>query len=311
MDSRQHPRHITAMRDAAPPASARPSTPFVKMHGLGNDFAVIDRRNAGNGASANGTAAALPEIGERAARAIADRRTGVGCDQLILIEPPQNPLADVFMRIRNADGGEVEACGNGARCVAALLMAETGRPHVVIETVVGLLDAEAAPGGRVSVDLGPARLDWREIPLAKPMDTLHLDLALGVLSDPVAVNVGNPHVVFFVAKAEAIDIARLGPELERHPLFPERTNVEVATVLAPDRIRMRVWERGVGITRACGTGACATLVAAARRKLTGRHATVLLDGGELEIEWLPDDHVRMTGPATISFTGRLDASLLG
>jgi diaminopimelate epimerase len=306
MDSRRHPRHITAMRAAAP--SARPSTPFVKMHGLGNDFAVIDRRGAGNGA-ADGTG--LPEIGERAARAIADRRTGVGCDQLLLIEPPKSPLADVFMRIRNADGGEVEACGNGARCVAALLMAETGRPHVVIETVVGLLDAEAAADGRVSVDMGQVRLDWREIPLSKPMDTLHLDLVQGKLSDPVAVNVGNPHVVFFVPDAEAVEIEKIGPVLERHRLFPERTNVEVATVLGPDRIRMRVWERGVGVTRACGTGACATLVAAARRGLTGRRATVVLDGGELGVEWLADDHVRMTGPATISFTGRLDAALLG
>ncbi|MGE3968908.1 MAG: diaminopimelate epimerase, partial [Dongiaceae bacterium] len=207
-------------------------------------------------------------------------------------------------------GGEVEACGNGARCVAALLMAETGRPHVVIETVVGLLDAEAAGVGRVAVDMGEARLDWREIPLAKAMDTLHLDLALGPLADPVAVNVGNPHVVFFVPDAEAVDIARLGPELERHALFPERVNVEVASLIGPDRLRMRVWERGVGITRACGTGACATLVAAARRKLAGRRGTVLLDGGELEIEWLADNHVRMTGPASVSFTGRLDASLL-
>jgi diaminopimelate epimerase len=306
MDSRRHPRHITAMRVAAP--SARPSTPFVKMHGLGNDFAVIDRRGAGNGAA---DGAGLPEIGERAARAIADRRTGVGCDQLLLIEPPKSPLADVFMRIRNADGGEVETCGNGARCVAALLMAETGRPHVVIETVVGLLDAEAAADGRVSVDMGQVRLDWREIPLSKPMDTLHLDLAQGKLSDPVAVNVGNPHIVFFVPDAEAVEIEKIGPVLERHRLFPERTNVEVATVLGPDRIRMRVWERGVGVTRACGTGACATLVAAARRGLTGRRATVVLDGGELGVEWLADDHVRMTGPATISFTGRLDAALLG
>jgi diaminopimelate epimerase len=278
------------------------------MHGLGNDFAVIDRRGSGNGA-ANGTT--LPEIGADAARAIADRRTGVGCDQLLLIEPPKSPLADVFMRIRNADGGEVEACGNGARCVAALLMAETGRPHVVIETVVGLLDAEAAADGRVSVDMGQVRLDWREIPLSKPMDTLHLDLAQGKLSDPVAVNVGNPHIVFFVPDAEAVEIEKIGPVLERHRLFPERTNVEVATVLGPDRIRMRVWERGVGVTRACGTGACATLVAAARRGLTGRRATVVLDGGELGVEWLADDHVRMTGPATISFTGRLDAALLG
>jgi diaminopimelate epimerase len=155
------------------------------------------------------------------------------------------------------------------------------------------------------------RLDWREIPLSKPMDTLHLDLAQGKLSDPVAVNVGNPHIVFFVPDAEAVEIEKIGPVLERHRLFPERTNVEVATVLGPDRIRMRVWERGVGVTRACGTGACATLVAAARRGLTGRRATVVLDGGELGVEWLADDHVRMTGPATISFTGRLDAALLG
>jgi len=293
---------------AAPHAPTRPSTPFVKMHGLGNDFAVIDRRGAVNGA-ANG--ASLAEIGVEAARAIADRRTGVGCDQLLLIEPAKNPLADAFMRIRNADGGEVEACGNGARCVAALLMAETGRPHVVIETVVGLLDAEAAGDGRVTVDMGQVRLDWREIPLGQPMDTLHLDLTQGKLSDPVAVNVGNPHVVFFVPDAEKVDIEKIGPLLERHRLFPERTNVEVASVIAPDRLRMRVWERGVGVTRACGTGACATLVAAARRKLTGRRGSVVLDGGELEIEWLADDHVRMTGPATVSFTGRLDASLLG
>jgi diaminopimelate epimerase len=215
------------------------------------------------------------------------------------------------MRIRNADGSEVEACGNGARCVAALVMAETGRSHVIIESVVGLLDAEAAPDGRISVDMGEARLDWREIPVAKPLDTLHLGIELGPLSDPVGVNIGNPHAVFFVPDAEAIDVAALGPVLERHPLFPEKANIEVATVLSPTLIRMRVWERGVGITRACGTGACATLVAAHRRKLSGRKATVRLDGGELEIEWLPDGHVRMTGPATTSFTGRLDASLLG
>jgi diaminopimelate epimerase len=306
------------------------ATAFVKMHGLGNDFAVIDLRGgagvgapakgasaaagpaAGNraGAAANG-AAALADITAAQAKAIADRRTGVGCDQVILLERPRSRQADVYMRIRNADGGEVEACGNGARCVAALLMAETGRRHVVIESVVGLLDAEAAPDGRIAVDMGLARLDWREIPLAKPMDTLHLGLALGPVADPVGVNIGNPHAVFFVPDAEAIDVAALGPVLEHDPLFPERANIEFATVLSPGLIRMRVWERGVGITRACGTGACATLVAAARRKLTGRKATVRLDGGELEIEWLADNHVRMTGPATTSFTGRLDASLLG
>jgi diaminopimelate epimerase len=267
--------------------------PFLKMHGLGNDFVVIDARHQ---------AVALDEA---QTRRIADRRQGIGCDQLILIEPAKNSLADAFMRIRNSDGGEVEACGNATRCVADLLMKENGSRHVVIETMVGLLDAEAAGDGLISVDMGPARLDWREIPLAKATDTLHLDVSLGALKDPVAVNIGNPHAVFFVDDAEAVDLTALGPVLERHPLFPERVNVEVATILSPEKIRMRVWERGVGITRACGTGACATLVAAARRKLTGRRAEVLLDGGSLEIEWMADNHLRMTGPVAVSFAGEL------
>jgi diaminopimelate epimerase len=266
---------------------------FLKMHGLGNDFVVIDARRQ------------KVALDEAQARRIADRRQGIGCDQLILIEPARSRLADAFMRIRNADGGEVEACGNATRCVADLLMKETGERHVVIETVAGLLDAEAAGDGLISVDMGAARLDWREIPLARPMDTLHIDLAIGGLSDPTAVNIGNPHAVFFVADAQAVDVASLGPVIERHPLFPERVNVEIATVLSPERIRMRVWERGAGITRACGTGACATLVAAARRKLTGRRAEVILDGGSLEIEWLADNHLRMTGPVAVSFSGEL------
>ena len=271
------------------------ATPFLKMHGLGNDFVVIDARKH------------AIELNEDRARHIADRRTGVGCDQLISIEPATNRLADAFMRVRNADGGVVETCGNGLRCIADLLMRESGRDHVVIETMAGLIDAEAAGEGRVSVDMGPARLDWREIPLARAMDTLHLDLALGGLKDPVGVNVGNPHAVFFVPDAEAVDIGALGPVLERHALFPERANIEVASLVAPNRLRMRVWERGVGITRACGTGACATLVAAARRKLTGRRGEIVLDGGNLEIEWLPDNHVRMTGPVATSFAGELPA----
>jgi diaminopimelate epimerase len=269
--------------------------PFRKMHGLGNDFVVID-----------GRAQALA-LDDELARRIADRRTGVGCDQLILIEPPRSGLADVFMRIRNPDGGEVEACGNATRCVASLLMAEKRQDHVVIETVAGLLDAEAAADGRIAVDMGPAKLDWRDIPLAEPKDSLHLGIALGQLSDPVGVNIGNPHAVFFVADAEAVDLAALGPPLERHALFPARAHIEVAQVLARDRIRMRVWERGAGITRACGTGACAALVAAARRGLTDRRATVVLDGGELEIEWLRDGHVMMTGPVATAFTGTLNA----
>jgi len=275
------------------PISERMSAlPFRKMHGLGNDFVVLDAR-----------ARAIPITTERA-RALSDRKRGIGCDQLISLEP--SAKADAFMRIHNADGGEVEACGNATRCIARMLMAEHGRDRVVVETVVGLLDCRAAPNGEVSVDMGPARLDWREIPLAKAMDTLHLDLE----GDPVGVNVGNPHAVFFVPDAEAVDVATLGPKLEHHPLFPERINVEFATVLSPTRIRMRVWERGVGITRACGTGACATLVAAARRGLTGRKAVVVLDGGELTIEWREDGHVVMTGPVAESFRGEVDPDAL-
>jgi diaminopimelate epimerase len=271
---------------------------FIKMHGLGNDFVVIDAR------------AAPLTLSDAQARAVADRKTGVGCDQFIVIEPPKNGATDATLRIRNADGGEVEACGNASRCVAQLLMRERGTSRVAIDTPAGVIVAEDAGSGRVAVDMGPARLEWQEIPLARAMDTLHLDLALGPLSDPVAVNVGNPHAVFFVPEAEAIDLKTLGPPLERHALFPERCNIEAATVLSPTRIRMRVWERGVGITRACGTGACATLVAAARRGLAERKADVVLDGGTLEIEWQADGHVRMTGPVSTSFAGTLDDSLL-
>jgi diaminopimelate epimerase len=273
--------------------------PFIKMHGLGNDFVVIDARARGF------------DVTTERARAIADRKTGVGCDQLIIIEPPRNGRADAFMRIRNADGGEVEACGNGARCVARLLLDESGKDIVAIDTVAGVLEAGNSGRNRVAVDMGAARTGWSEIPLAREMDTLHLDLECGPLRDAVAVNIGNPHAVFFVPDAEAVDIAALGPQLERDPLFPERANIEVATVLGRDRIRMRVWERGVGMTRACGTGACATLVAAVRRGLTARQAEVILDGGPLEIEWMDNGHVRMAGPAATSFVGSLDPALGG
>jgi diaminopimelate epimerase len=272
--------------------------PFVKMHGLGNDFVVLDAR-------ARAFALEAPAI-----RAIADRKTGVGCDQLIVIEPPGDKLADAFMRIRNADGSEVQACGNATRCVATLLMAENGTRHAVIQTVAGLLDAEALPDGRIAVDMGPARLDWREIPLAKAQDTLRLDLAVGTLAGPVAVNMGNPHAVFFVDDVAAVPVEDVGPAVEKHPLFPEYTNVEFVQVLDRDRLRMRVWERGTGVTRACGSGACASLVAAARRGLADRSADVLLDGGILHVEWLPDGHVLMTGPALVSFRGTLEPALL-
>lgn len=273
---------------------------FIKMHGLGNDFVVIDARQT-------------PFTLDAAqARRIADRREGVGCDQIIIMEPPTGDGgADVFMRIRNADGGEVAACGNATRCVAAHVMAETGRAEVTVETLAGLLPAWNAGGGRVSVDMGAPRSDWRDIPLARAMDTLHLDLAREDLRDPVAVSMGNPHAVFFVPDAAAVDLARLGPELEHDPLFPERANISVAQVLTRTHIRLRVWERGVGITRACGTAACAAIVAAVRRDLTSRRAVVGVDGGELELHWREDDdHVIMTGPVAQSFTGKLDGTLL-
>ncbi len=267
---------------------------FIKMHGLGNDFVVFDAREHPFALS------------EEEARAIADRHTGIGCDQVIIMERPKNPaVADVFMRILNADGSEVGACGNATRCVADLLMKENGRDRLVVETRAGLLDATRATGGRVTVDMGPARLDWRDIPLKEPADTNNVPLELGPLRNPVAVSMGNPHAVFFVDDVARIDLASLGPVLEHHPIFPERANIGVAQVLAPDRVRLRVWERGAGITRACGSGACAALVAAVRRGLTGRRANLVLDGGELEIEWLENGHVLMTGPVAVSFTGEL------
>jgi diaminopimelate epimerase len=278
--------------------------PFRKMHGLGNDFVVLDGRRQSIA------------IDAAAARRLADRRTGIGCDQLILLEPPRHPAAQVFMRIINADGNPAEACGNGTRCIAALIGQETGAAHVCIETVAGLLQARLAADAGVAVDMGVAvdlgvpRTDWRDIPLARAMDTLWVDLALGPLREPVCTNMGNPHATFFTADAEAIDLAGLGPRLECDPLFPARANIGVATVLGPDLIRLRVWERGAGVTRACGTGACAALVAASRRGLTGRQATVALDGGALDILWRDDGHLVMTGPASLSFEGSFDPALL-
>lgn len=288
----RHPLALTGFGAIYPATMAQ--HPFIKMHGLGNDFVVIDARERGL------------KLTPAEAAAIADRHSGIGCDQLLILEKPAKPnLADAFMRILNADGSESGACGNGTRCVADLLMRESGRDKLVIETTAGLLDAERASGGRVSVDMGPARLDWREIPLKEACDTAHVPLALGPLKDPVAVNMGNPHAVFFVDDVAKIDLAALGPVLERHAMFPERANIEVAQLIGPDRIRLRVWERGAGITLACGSGACAAAVAAARRGLTGRKATIVLERGELEIEWLKDGHVLMTGPVAVSFTGVL------
>jgi diaminopimelate epimerase len=271
---------------------------FRKMHGLGNDFVVLDARPA------------PVALAAAAARAIADRHTGIGCDQIILIEPPQRPGADARMRILNADGSAAAACGNATRCIARLIAAETGARQVRLETAAGLLDADVRPDGQVAVDMGEARTGWRDIPLAHATDTLAADVAAGPLKSPVCTSIGNPHATFFVADADAVELAALGPLLEHDRLFPERANIGVATILGREHIRLRVWERGAGLTRACGTGACAALVAAHRRGLADRHARVTLDGGDLDILWREQDaHVIMTGPAAFVFDGHIEAGL--
>ena len=283
--------------------------PFTKMHGLGNDFVVIDARS---GKPADGVA-----ISAAQAAAIADRRTGVGCDQLIIIEDPPDSDANAhaFMRIRNADGGEVDACGNATRCIGAVLLDEVDGDAVSVRTGADLLTVTRAGYGLVTVDMGIPRGDWDQIPLAAEADTLHLDLACGPLSDPAAVSMGNPHATFFVEDVESVPIALVGPELEAHPVFPERANIGVAQILASDRMRLRVWERGVGLTSACGTGACAAVINANRRDLAGRRMVVVVDGGELLIDWREDrpceqGHVFMTGPAGTAFSGTINKSLL-
>jgi diaminopimelate epimerase len=277
-------------------------TSFLKMHGLGNDFAIFDAR-----------AFPLPLDAARA-RAIADRRRGIGCDQVIVMEPAKG--ANAFMRIFNADGGEVEQCGNAARCVGYLLMTEAGIDEVKINTTGGPLLCRTAGETRVTVDMGPPRLDWREIPMAQAVDTASYVLDVPgfkdrALESAASVSMGNPHCVLFVDDANAAPVATLGPAIERHPWFPLRTNVEFVQRVSPQRLRMRVWERGAGITRACGTGACAAAVAANVRGLTERKVALILDGGELEIEWREsDDHVLMTGPVAFSFGGEVDINAL-
>ncbi|WP_133364951.1 diaminopimelate epimerase [Qipengyuania sediminis] len=260
--------------------------PFVKMHGLGNDFVVLDGREG-----------ALPTLAADAARRIADRRTGIGCDQIVILEPAPDANHDLTMRIVNADGGEVEACGNAARAVARLI----GRAARVW-TRGGTITV-APEGSGAQVDMGVPRFDWEAIPLAYAMDTGALPVAWEDLANPAAINVGNPHLVFFVADCDAVPLERIGPLIEADPLFPERINVNVASVVARDRIRLRVWERGAGLTRACGTGACATAVGAIRRGLVDRAVTVALPGGALEIVWGADNRIAMSGPAAESFRG--------
>ena len=271
--------------------------PFLKMHGLGNDFVVIDRRS---GAPANGLFIGLNE-----ARAIADRHRGVGCDQVVLVDDPSDQGGDVFIRIFNSDGSEVSACGNATRCVGSILLEETGLDEASIRTGAGLLVARAGTEGLISVDMGKPRFRWQDIPLIEEAETLHLNLSLGPLSNPAAVNIGNPHATFFVEDAEAIPLAEIGPLLEVNPIFPEQANIGVAEVKSAGRIRLRVWERGAGITLACGTAACAAIANSVRRELTENSVTVEMDGGELFINLRDNGHIDMTGPAENAFTGFL------
>jgi diaminopimelate epimerase len=269
--------------------------PFLKMHGAGNDFVVFDNRS---GAVA---------FSEEERKAIADRRYGVGCDQIVLLET--SAVADVFMRLYNADGGEVSACGNATRCVAWLLMEETGKQQIAIETKADVLQCERMGEMLVAVEMGRPRFEWSAIPLSKKTDVTNIPfIRLGMLAEGVAMSMGNPHIAFFVADVDSVPVETSGPKVEHHELFPERTNAEVAQVLSRTHLKVRVWERGAGETLACGTGACAAMVAARIRGFVDSKATVSLPGGDLIIEWAGDsidsrDTVTMTGPVALVYEG--------
>lgn len=274
---------------------------FLKMNGLGNDFIVIDARKT------------KPQLGAEAVRALANRDSGPGCDQFITLEPSPGG-ADVFMRIQNADGGEVEACGNATRCVGRLLIAETGKQAVSVETVVGLLIARRGEGeSMVTVDMGVPKFGWQDIPLSEPFeDTRAIELQIGpidapILHTPSVVNVGNPHAIFWVKDdVESYGLEKVGPLLEHHMIFPERANISLAQVQSRGELTLKVWERGVGLTRACGTAACAAAVAAHRNRLTDRRVLVHLPGGDLVIEWRAgDDHILMTGATELEYAGEI------
>ena len=294
---------------AAWPKSAAMSLDFLIMNGAGNRFAVFDARTQQGFQLSDAQVTAICTPGSAATGAL-------GADQLIVLREPRSPSADVFMEIRNRAGFEVDACGNATRCAAWLVMEERGSDACVVQTNADLLSCTRAGDHQVAVDMGEPRLDWQQIPLKEPMHTHHVDVKLGpidapTLSNPGAVSMGNPHVVFFVDEFDTVKPHLAGPMVEFHPLFPEQTNVGFARVDGPradgvDRIRLKVWERGVGMTQACGTGACAALVAAHRQKRAGRKAVVAVDGGELRIHWRESDNrVIMTGPVEVEGRGAL------
>jgi diaminopimelate epimerase len=275
---------------------------FRKMNGLGNDFVVLDARNR------------AMAIDETKARAIADRKTGIGCDQLIVLEPSRK--ADVRMQIWNNEGFEVESCGNASRCIGDMLFNELHKDRATIDTKGGFLVAEKAGNGLVRIDNGAPRFDWNDIPLSEKFhDTRHIELQVGpidapLIHSPSVVNVGNPHCIFWVKDLDVIDLGKVGPMLEHHPLFPERCNITLARVDAKDHVTIRVWERGAGLTKACGTAACAVMAAGFRIKVLGPKATVSLPGGDLFMERRDSDgHILMTGPVSYDFEGELPSHL--
>jgi len=283
--------------------SALANQPFVKMNGIGNEIVVVDlRAGAAAIAPAEARAAASPE--------------GAPYDQLMALYPPRTPGTDAFIRIYNNDGSEAGACGNGMRCVADLVAKESGKSALTFETTSGILNCWKGADGLFTVDMGVPRFTWNEIPLAEEFrDTRAIELQIGpidkpVLHSPSVVNMGNPHAIFWVDDVNAYDLARLGPLLENHPIFPERANITLAQIVDREDIVIRTWERGAGLTQACGSAACAAAVAAARLKRTERKVKVVLPGGDLTIEWRErDGHVLMTGPVEFEFTGKFDAAL--
>jgi diaminopimelate epimerase len=283
--------------------SALENHPFVKMNGLGNEILVLDLR------------ADPVVVKPEEARALA-RPGAVPFDQIMALYPPKTPGTEAFVRIFNSDGSEVGACGNGMRCIASLVAQENGKQVLNFETKTGLSSCRIEDANTVTVDMGRPRFDWQEIPLAEEFrDTRHIELQVGpidkpVLHSPSAVNVGNPHAIFWVDDVSAYDLERFGPLLENHPIFPERANISVCQVRSRDHLIVRTWERGAGLTRACGSAACAAAVAAVRLKQADRKVRVTLPGGDLSVEWRErDDHILMTGPVELEFQGKLDASM--
>jgi diaminopimelate epimerase len=283
--------------------SAPATIAIAKMNGLGNEIVVADLRGSGRILTAAEVEAihATPRL---------------GFDQLMALHEPKTPGTEAFVRIYNNDGSEVGACGNGTRCVGYLAARETGRGRFKLETRAGVLDVAVEAADRITVDMGEPKFGWADIPLAEEFrDTRAIELQIGPIDNPVlhspsVVNVGNPHAIFWVDDVAAHDLGRLGPMLENHPVFPERANISLAQVTSRSSIKLRTWERGVGLTRACGSAACAAAVAAARKKLTGRNVTVSLPGGDLVIEWTEANRILMTGPAELEFEARIDAASL-